>query len=53
MGAQGVLGTDLFFLDGPGRMILAHGFQKKQQKTPPTEIERARHLRALYLEGKQ
>lgn len=42
----------LFFLDGPGRMVLTHGFQKKQPKTPTGEIERALRLRAQYLEAR-
>ena len=40
----------LFFLDGPGRMILTNGFKKKQRKTPRGEIERAQRLRSMYLE---
>ena len=40
----------LFFLDGPGRMVLTNGFKKKQRKTPRGEIERAQRLRSMYRE---
>ena len=33
-------------------VILLHGFQKKSQKTPKKELERARTLRAEYYEEK-
>ena len=36
-----------FFFDG-GQAILTHGFIKKTQKTPPSEIERAIRYRKEY-----
>ena len=41
-----------FFFDG-GKAILTHGFIKKQQKTPPQEIERAQAYRKEYLSRKR
>lgn len=32
------------------KIVLLHGFQKKTQKTPPREIEKARKYRADHLE---
>ena len=40
-----------FFFDG-GKAVLTHGFIKKQQKTPPQEIERAKAYRKEYLSRK-
>lgn len=40
-----------FFVDR--RIILTHGFIKKTQKTPPSEIERAKKYRAEYLDRKE
>ena len=40
-----------FFLDG-GKVILTHGFIKKTQKTPPSEIERAIRYRKDYFSRK-
>jgi phage-related protein len=37
-----------FFFVGK-RVILTHGFVKKTQKTPPTEIEKAKSYRKEYL----
>ena len=37
-----------FFFDGR-KIILTHGFTKKTQKTPPSEIEMALKYRAEYL----
>lgn len=50
---RAVHGSDItrvlyFFVVG-GKAILTHGFVKKDQKTPQTEIERAKEYRALYL----
>ncbi len=41
-----------FFDDGK-LVILLHGFQKKTQKTPRNEIERAKKLRNEYYENKE
>ena len=41
-----------FFFDGQ-RFILTHGFIKKTQKTPPSEIERAKKYRAEYINRKE
>ncbi len=38
----------LFFLDGPRRLVITHGFLKKAQKTPPVEIGRAQRWMQLY-----
>jgi phage-related protein len=40
------------FYDGPGRLVLTHGFKKKTDRTPPEEIERALRLREAYLRDK-
>ena len=50
------VGTDIsrvlyFFMLGR-KAILTHGFIKKTQKTPPSEIERAKKYRAEYLSRK-
>ena len=41
-----------FFFDG-GKAILTHGFIKKTQKTPPSEIERAIRYRKEYFSRKE
>ena len=41
-----------FFMVGK-RVILTHGFIKKTQKTPPSEIARAKKYRAEYLSRKE
>ena len=38
----------LYFTDGPRRIVITHGFTKKQQKTPPAEIARARRMLVEY-----
>lgn len=47
----------IYFHYENGRFILLHGFTKKDQKTPSSEIERAKRYRDDYLErnegGKQ
>jgi phage-related protein len=43
----------LCFFDGPGRIILTHGFKKQSDRTPPQEIERALRLRDAYLDEKR
>ncbi len=40
------------FFDDGSLVILLHGFQKKSQKTPKKELERAKTLRAAYYEEK-
>lgn len=48
------VGTDisrvLFFFYYQGRIILTHGFVKKSQKTPPSEIEKAKRYRKDFME---
>lgn len=48
------VGTDisrvLYFFYHEGRIILTHGFVKKTQKTPPSEIEKAKQYRKDFLE---
>ena len=34
-------------------IVLTHGFTKKTQKTPPSEIKRAKQYRKLYIERKE
>lgn len=41
------------FFDDNKLVILLHGFQKKTQKTPRTEIEQAKKLRRNYYEDKE
>ena len=41
-----------FFIIGR-KAILTHGFVKKTQKTPPSEIARAKNYRAEYLNRKE
>lgn len=51
------LGSDitriLYFFYYEGRIILTHGFTKKTQKTPPSEIERAKKYRKEFLEREE
>ncbi|MBM6670125.1 type II toxin-antitoxin system RelE/ParE family toxin [Phocaeicola coprophilus] len=51
------LGNNIFrifcFFDGNKFVILLTGFQKKTQKTPPTEIDRAIRLMNEYYEEKR
>lgn len=48
------VGTDisrvLYFFYYQGRIILTHGFVKKAQKTPPSEIEKAKKYRKDFIE---
>ena len=51
------IGSDIsrvlyFFMIGR-KAILTHGFIKKTQKTPPSEIDRAKEYRAEYLEREE
>ena len=41
------------FFDDNKLVILLHGFQKKTQKTPRKEIERAKKLRRVYYADKE
>jgi phage-related protein len=43
----------LYFFFVGRRIILTHGFDKKTQKTPPSEIKRAKDYRAEYLNRKE
>ena len=40
----------LYFFYYQGRIILTHGFVKKAQKTPPSEIEKAKKYRKDFIE---
>ena len=40
-----------FFVKGK-RIVFTHGFIKKTEKTPNSEIEKARKLRDYYLSGR-
>jgi hypothetical protein len=42
----------LCFFDGEHRIVLTHGYKKKQDKADPVEIQRAERLRAAYLDSK-
>jgi phage-related protein len=50
-------GTDIFrifsFFDEGKLIVLANGFQKKSQKTPRQEIEKAEKIKAEYFAEKQ
>ena len=43
----------IWLLDEGQLVILLNGFQKKTQKTPKSEIERAEKLKIKYYEDKQ
>ncbi len=49
-------GNDIFrifcFFDEGNLVVLANGFQKKSQKTPKNEIEKAEKIKAEYYENK-
>jgi phage-related protein len=51
------VGSDIFrvfcFFDEGALIILVNGFQKKSQKTPRTEIERAEKLKKEYFDEKE
>jgi phage-related protein len=49
--AQNRIARVLFYIDAKGRMVLLHGFIKKTQKTPPTDLELARKNKALHESG--
>jgi len=50
------VGSDIFrilcFLDEGNLIILLNGFQKKRDKTPKNEIEKAERLKVKYYEDK-
>jgi len=50
-------GSNIFrifcFFDDNNLVVVGNGFQKKTQKTPPTEIERAEKIKKEYYEEKQ
>lgn len=41
----------LFYIDAKSRMVLLHGFIKKSQKTPKTDLELARKNKSLHLQS--
>jgi len=41
------------FFDDNNLVVVGNGFQKKSQKTPPEEIERANRIKKEYYEEKQ
>jgi phage-related protein len=41
------------FFDDNNLVVIGNGFQKKSQKTPPEEIERANRIKKEYYEEKQ
>ncbi|MBA4139245.1 MAG: type II toxin-antitoxin system RelE/ParE family toxin [Segetibacter sp.] len=41
------------FFDNNNLVVVGHGFQKKTQKTPPGEIERAGKIKKEYYEEKK
>ncbi len=50
-------GSNIFrifcFFDKNNLIVIENGFQKKTQKTPPNEIERALKIKKEYYEEKQ
>ena len=47
---EGNIFRTLFFFDEDNVIVLLNGFQKKTQKTPRSEIEKAKQLRKAYYE---
>jgi len=51
------MGSNIFrifcFFDDDNLVVVGNGFQKKSQKTPPEEIERANRIKKEYYEEKQ
>ena len=45
---EGNIFRTLFFFDEDNVIVLLNGFQKKTQKTPRSEIEKAKQLRKAY-----
>ena len=50
------VGSDIFrifcFFDKHNLVVLGHGFQKKTQKTPQSELDRAEKIKKEYYENK-
>lgn len=46
--SQNRIARVLFYVDARGRMVLLHGFIKKTQKTPQTDLDLARKNKALH-----
>jgi len=40
----------VWFYAGPGVIVMTHGFTKRTDRTPSSELERAQRLRAMYWE---
>lgn len=51
--AEGNITRVLYFFYVGRTIVLTHGFTKKTQKTPPSEIKRAKQYRKLYIERKE
>ena len=51
------LGSDIYrifcFFDDENIVVVGHGFQKKTQKTPQKEIEKAQKIRKEYFDEKE
>ena len=51
------VGSNIFrifcFFDRENIVVIGHGFQKKTQKTPQQEIERAENIKKEYYDGKE
>jgi phage-related protein len=51
------LGSDIFrifcFFHDKNIVVVGHGFQKKTQKTPAKEIEKAQKIRREYFDEKE
>jgi phage-related protein len=51
------VGSNIFrifcFFDMENLVVIGHGFQKKSQKTPKQEIERAEQIKKEYYESKK
>jgi phage-related protein len=46
--SQNRIARVLFYVEVKGKMVLLHGFIKKTQKTPPSDLELARKNKALH-----
>lgn len=46
------LSRSFYFYDSEKQIIFTHGFVKKEQKTPKSEIEKAKSIRKLWRGGK-
>lgn len=51
------IGTNIYrifcFFDSHNIVVIGHGFQKKTQKTPKQELERAEQIKREYYESKK